>query len=316
MPARDVVVVGASAGGLDSLRSFLSGLPATLAAVVLVVLHIPATDPGLLPGILRRDCLLPVDRPDGPAPLAHGRVMVAPADHHLVVQEDQVRLWSGPPEKGHRPAIDVLFRSAARACGDRVIGVVLSGSLDDGTAGALAITQCGGLVVVQAPADAAFPAMPQSVIDHARVDHVAPAAELGPLVARLCGHAPDRADPDRADPDPVPAVAPEPEADSGPWQRTPPWAAPDQGASTRIRAAVALESALWTAVRGLEEKAALGRRLADQAAQRGDRMSARHFLERAHDVAQSAQLVRQMLTTSEAGAGTVADPERSRSDEQ
>ncbi len=180
---RDIVVIGASAGGVEALRSVLGALPPDYDGTVFVVLHIPPTVPSVLADILGRSTrLVCVSAYDG-APVRPGVVYVAPPDWHLLLDDGRVRLVRGPRENGHRPAVDPLFRSAAEAYGPRVAGVILTGNLDDGTRGLFAIKDRGGLAVVQAPRDALYPGMPKSAVDHVAVDHVLPAAEIGPLLA-------------------------------------------------------------------------------------------------------------------------------------
>jgi two-component system chemotaxis response regulator CheB len=184
-PRRDVIVVGGSAGAVDTLRVMLAGLPRGFDAAVLVVVHVPPSSPGRLAEILQRACALMVGWATGHQPLEMGRVYVAPPDRHLVVKPGRVLLTHAPRENHSRPAIDPLFRSAALAYGPRVIGVVVSGRLDDGTAGLWAVKQRGGLAVVQDPNEAAHPDMPRNALAYTTADHVVTAAELGPLLARL-----------------------------------------------------------------------------------------------------------------------------------
>ena len=181
----DVIAVGASAGGLDPLRRLVSGLPADLPAAVLVVQHAAPTGPSLLGQILDGAGPLPARPAEDGEAIELGRIYVAPPDRHLLVSDGRLRLSRGPRENRARPAIDPLFRSAAVHARSRVVGVVLSGLLDDGAAGLRAVRRCGGLAVVQDPADAAYPDMPQAALAAAGADHVAPADALGPLLARL-----------------------------------------------------------------------------------------------------------------------------------
>jgi two-component system chemotaxis response regulator CheB len=183
---RDIVVVGASAGGVQSLRTLMSGLPADLPAAVFVVLHV-ATGRSILPDILARAGLLPAAHANDGEPIEHGRIYVAPPDRHLVIQEEMVSLADGPKENGHRPAVDPLFRSAAHACGARVIGVVLSGALDDGAAGLHAVKEHGGVALVQDPDDALYDSMPRAAIAHAHPHAVLPALELGRMIGKIAG---------------------------------------------------------------------------------------------------------------------------------
>lgn len=184
-PGHDIVVIGASAGGLAALRAMCAALPRDLDAALFVVVHISADFPSELAQILARAGPLPAVAAEDGMAIEHGRLLVAPPDHHLLVEPGRVVVVRGPRENRHRPAIDPLFRSAAWAYGPRVVGVVLSGGLDDGTAGLWAIKSCGGTTVVQDPADAAQPDMPANALMHNRIDHRLPAAEIAPLLARL-----------------------------------------------------------------------------------------------------------------------------------
>ncbi len=180
-----VVAIGTSAGGLEALRTLLGTLPAEFPAPVCVVMHMAAESPGVLPAILDRSTALEVRyAADGEA-LRAGRVYIAPPDRHLLVEPGRVRVAAGPRENRFRPAIDPLFRSVAQVFGPGAVGVLLTGSLDDGTSGIDVIKRLGGVAVVQDPADALFPEMPQSAIEHVAVDHIVLLAEMGSLLVEL-----------------------------------------------------------------------------------------------------------------------------------
>lgn len=181
----DIIAIGASAGGVEALTKLVRGLPKDLPAAVFVVVHIPASGTSLLPQILSAQGTLPaVQAVDGQA-VEPGRIYLAPPDHHLLLEDSRMRCRRGPRENRTRPAIDPLFRTAAQAYGPRVAGVVLSGTLQDGTAGLSAIKQAGGVAVVQDPQEALFPSMPESALRRVPVDYVLPVPEISPLLARL-----------------------------------------------------------------------------------------------------------------------------------
>ena len=186
MAGHDIVVVGTSMGGVDVLTQLVRGLPPSLPASLFVVCHFPSGAQSRLPEILSRSGpLLASHAADGEV-FYPGHIYVAPPDRHLLLLPNQrMQLWRGPRENYHRPAIDPLFRSAARHYGRRVIGVVLTGGLDDGTAGLLAVRGSGGIAVVQDPKDAVAASMPQHASQIAGADHVVPAAELAALLAKL-----------------------------------------------------------------------------------------------------------------------------------
>ncbi len=185
MPNRDILVIGASAGGVQAISLVVEGLPADLKAAVFVVTHIAPHGSSAMPAILSRAGRLPAVHPRDGERIEGGRIYVAPPDHHLVIEDGRVRLSRAPTENGHRPAVDVLFRTASHNHGSRVVGVVLTGNLDDGTAGLAAIKRRGGIAVVQDPAEADYPSMPRSAIENVEIDHVLPLAEIGPLLGRL-----------------------------------------------------------------------------------------------------------------------------------
>jgi two-component system chemotaxis response regulator CheB len=332
---RNVIVIGASAGGVEALRALVSRLPADLPAAVLVVLHIPAYGGSVLPAILARAGELPAEHPAPLERLTESRILVAPPDHHLVVDGERVRITRGPNENGHRPAIDVLFRSAARSCGSRVIGVVLSGVLDDGTAGLTAIANRGGVTVVQDPTDATYPGMPLSAMEHLAVDHIAPAAEIGDLLVRLCKEEPPEGDlpvsglmkietdvavldEDAMTHDDRPG---RPSGFSCPDCNGVLWEIHD-GELVRYRCRVGhawsaesllgqqtdqLDGALWMALRGLEEKAALARTMGDRARDRSSPLVARRFDDQADEARRAAALIRSLLEAHVGSAGESGD---------
>jgi len=260
MPFRDIVVVGASAGGVEALAALVRRLPSDLPAAMFVVLHLSPEHKSVLPQILSSAGPLTAKHARNGETILPNRIYVARPDHHLLVHEDHVRVVRGPRENGHRPAIDPLFRTAAYTFGARVIGIVLSGALDDGTAGLAAIKGQGGLAIVQDPDDALVDAMPRSALENVDVDHVLSITELGKVLPRLCrvGH----------------AFAPE---------------------TLYTEQRTALEGALWAALRPLEEQAALSRRMAVRARELGHSKSAIRHDERAHAAQTQARKVRDAL---------------------
>jgi two-component system chemotaxis response regulator CheB len=178
---RDIVVIGGSAGAVEAASTIVRGLPPGLPAALAIVIHVHEQSPNVLAKMFERLGTLPAVTVSAEMPLERGRIHVAAADQHLRIEGERIRPWPGPKENQARPAIDTLFRSAA-AFGARVVGVILSGNLDDGSAGLHAIKRAGGLTVVQDPADAAFPCMPSSALAVVDVDHRLPATKIAPLL--------------------------------------------------------------------------------------------------------------------------------------
>ncbi|MBD2073414.1 chemotaxis protein CheB [Phormidium sp. FACHB-592] len=185
MPGHDIIVIGASAGGLKALGTILGALPPNLDATLFIVRHLAADQPSILPQILTDVSFLPASHPTDGETIQTGRVYVAPPDYHLLVNQGLMRVVRGPQENRFRPAIDALFRSAARAYGARVVGVVLTGYLDDGTVGLQAIKQRGGVAIVQDPNEAEYPSMARSALRYVKVDYCLPLAEISDQLVRL-----------------------------------------------------------------------------------------------------------------------------------
>jgi two-component system, chemotaxis family, protein-glutamate methylesterase/glutaminase len=185
MPKHDLIAIGASAGGVSALQELVNGLPADIPAAICVVLHIPAWNVSELPSILSRAGQLQAVHPRDGTRVQRGRIYVAPPDRHMILEDGHIHLSAGPKESRTRPAVNPLFRSAALAYGRRVVGVVLTGMLDDGTAGLWEIKRHGGIAVVQNPADAAHPDMPLSALRNVEVDYSIRLTGIAPLLTKL-----------------------------------------------------------------------------------------------------------------------------------
>ena len=184
MAKHDVIVIGASAGGVEAISRIVGDLPRDIRASIFVVLHI-SRGRSMLPEILTRAGRLPAAHPTDGEPLQYGRIYVGPPDHHIVIVEGAVRIVHTASENGVRPAVDPLFRSAARSYGSRVIGIILTGALDDGTAGVTAIKESGGITVAQDPEEAFAPGMPRSAIASGMIDHVLSLRDIPLLLTAL-----------------------------------------------------------------------------------------------------------------------------------
>ncbi len=185
MAKRNIVVIGASAGGVFALKHLVEALPADFPASIFVVLHVSPNSPSMLPTILSSAGPLPAIHPTDGELIQPGYIYVAPPDHHLLVEHDQIIVKRGPKENRFRPSIDALFRSAAYTYEERVVGVVLTGMLDDGTSGMWSIKRLNGVTIVQKPEDAAYGSMPNSVLDFVDVDYNVPLSDMPALLTRL-----------------------------------------------------------------------------------------------------------------------------------
>ncbi len=195
MIVKRVVVIGASAGGLDAIRVLVSGIPATLPAAICIVIHTSPESPGVLAEILNRSTPLPVLQAYDCQRLEAGHIYVAPPDRHLIIEPGRLRVTKGPREHRFRPAIDPMFRSAAQVFGPNAIGIVLTGNLDDGSAGLWTIKKLGGTAIVQDPSEALFSSMPLEALTHVNVDHVVPLAHIPRLLVELTAALPVEAEP-------------------------------------------------------------------------------------------------------------------------
>jgi two-component system, chemotaxis family, protein-glutamate methylesterase/glutaminase len=185
LPGKDIIVIGASAGGIEAIRTILAGLPDDFPGSLFIVVHTAPDSPAVLDTIFGNAGLLPAVRIGDGERIVPGRIYVARPDHHLIIEPGRVCLTRGPKENRFRPAVDPLFRSAAQTYGPRVVGVILTGGLDDGTSGLWAVKRLGGTAVVQDPREAWAPSMPQSALNHVEVDYVVSIGEIAPLLTRL-----------------------------------------------------------------------------------------------------------------------------------
>jgi two-component system chemotaxis response regulator CheB len=185
MKTRDIIVVGASAGGVEALTALVRQLPKDFAGSIFVVLHIPPYSESRLPEILSKAGPLEAIHPKDGQDIEPGMIYVAPSDHHMLIEKNKVIIKKGPKENRFRPSIDALFRSAAYSYGNRVIGIVLSGMLDDGTSGLWSIKRMGGMAIVQNPKDALQSQMPENVLEYVEADYTLNAADMGPFLAGM-----------------------------------------------------------------------------------------------------------------------------------
>ncbi len=341
MRPRDVVVIGGSAGAISSLMRIVGGLPSTLPASVFVVIHLSPNSPGMLASVLSDSGPLRASTPVDREPIRHGRIYVAVPDHHLLIEDGSVRVVRGPRENRHRPAIDPLFRTAARTYGSRVLGVILSGLQDDGAAGLYAVQQRGGVTIAQAPEDAEWRDMPSHAIEYGHPHYILPAADIarvlvrcaqgyeaevgmrrktttakkskGKLSGRTIASVPALSKPETNEHvaycdegEGIPSVFACPECHGILWELK-------DEKMVRFRCRIghsygteslneelsaASETALWAAVRALEEKAALSRRVAE--GMKKELRSSSRLLEQASADAANAHLIRDMIFRQDA----------------
>jgi two-component system chemotaxis response regulator CheB len=325
MPKHDIIVIGASAGGVEAFMELAGALPQNFPAAVFMVLHTPPDGLSQLPDVLARSGPLYVAYAKDGEKIQSGRIYVAPPDNHMLIKPGLIRIIPGPRENRARPAIDPLFRTAAQAYRDRVVGVVLSGLLSDGTNGLKTIKMYGGVTVVQAPEDAQYAGMPLSAIGNVAVDHILPVSEIGPLLTVLTNSGtsgnrnPSQGTYENVDPDPLELAMEEklrdrmqgkptsltcPECGGVMWE-----VAGGNGNEFRCHVGHAysldnldaghssmLEDALWSAVRALHEKEEIANRLAARMKEHSSRTSVPYYEKKAREAKQHAALIRKILT--------------------
>ena len=328
MLKHDIIVVGASAGGLEAMKKLLAQLPDNFPGTLFIVWHVSPESPSILPQILDRVCPLPVTHAIGFEASQPGRIYVAPPDHHLVVEPGYVRVTRGPKENRFRPSVDVLFRSAALAYGPRVIGVILTGSLDDGAAGLYAVKERGGIGIVQDPFEALYPSMPISAMKAVAVDHCVSIRDMGSLLVRLTNEAVEEeaVNPPSDQMELEVRVARQDNAfEEGIMNLgTPsPYTCPEchgtllrlkEGNLIRFRCHTGhafsvdsllvevtkgIEDALWNTIRAIEESELLMRHMAGHLRESNDSDTAEHFLQKAEEAKRRAELVRQAVMNHE-----------------
>ena len=185
MVKRDIIVIGASAGGVHALIDLMKRLPIDFGGSIFIVVHLPSDHKSYLPQILTRQTKMRALHPDDGSKIEPLTIYIAPPDHHLLLEKGHTLVKRGPKENRFRPSINALFRSAAYEYGPRVIGVILSGLMDDGAAGMWTIKRFGGTTIIQDPADAIHPGMPESVIQHVEIDYQLRVEEMGPILGEL-----------------------------------------------------------------------------------------------------------------------------------
>ena len=266
MANRDIVVIGASAGGMEALQKLVSRLPAGLPASLFVVWHLSPGVKSILPSILTKAGALPAVHPQDGDRIEPGRIYVAPNDHHMLLENGYIRVARGPKENRFRPAVDPLFRSAAYVYGPRVIGVVLTGALDDGTAGLWTIKLRGGTAIVQEPEEALIRGMPLNALDNVAVDYRLPVAEIGELLPSLV-----------REPAGEPAALPQAEAEKTMHELR---IAKEREA---LKENMSIEAGLWDAVRAADETVMLLNQLGEEFAKAGNTAAAEKCFDKARE---------------------------------
>lgn len=327
---RNIIVIGASAGGFDVLKQLVAALPATLDATIFIVWHMSPDVMGILPQVLNQQQTLLATNAVDNEPIKNNHIYVAPPDKHLLLEKGVVRVTRGPKENRFRPAVDPLFRSAAESYGPRVIGLILSGALDDGTAGLWTIKSRGGIAIVQEPAEALVPSMPESALAAVAVDYRVSIAEMAPLLVKLTAETVETTnemtmEEQRKTEIETRIAAQHPALRQGVLSlgKLTPYTCPDchgvllaitDGDIIRYRCHTGhahsadsllatiteqIEDTLWSAIRGVEESILLLNNLGDHYAEKNQPKLAGMYFQKAREAENRAELVRQTVFTHE-----------------
>lgn len=330
MKRRNIIVIGASAGGFGALQQLVAGLPSNLDVSIFIVWHMAPDVRGILPQVLNKFHKLHADHAVDGEPILPGRMYIAPPDRHLLLEKGVVRVTRGPKENRFRPAVDPLFRSAAYEYGSQVIGIILSGALDDGTAGLWTVKSRGGIAIVQDPEDAEVASMPENAAGAVDIDYAVKAADMGVLLERLCNEpineSNETAMNDIQKMEVEIAIALQGNAlERGVMNlgALSPYTCPEchgvltalqEGNRVRFRCHTGhafsadsllatitekIEDSLWSAIRGVEESIILMNHMGDHFAESNDPKLAATYFKKAKEAENRIQLVRQAILTHE-----------------
>lgn len=321
MAKRDIIVIGASAGGIEALSRLFENLPKNTPASIFVVQHITPHGPDALPMILSNTTEMDVKNAEDGEKFERGVIYLAPPDNHLMIANGKLSVARGPKENLHRPSVDALFRSAAYAHGGRVISVILTGNMDDGSSGVWAVKACGGVCVAQDPGDAMYPDMPLNAIRYGNIDYVEPLNQIAPLLLRLLeGDAPEARNPDTpAEEVPVWEAAMKGRSDVTQFGAPSYFTCPScsgtlwefhEGDLVRYRCRTghafslqsmvaeqdeALERALWIAIRTLDEKVDLMNRIATRSRESNAKSVTANIERQRKEASDTAKILRDLV---------------------
>lgn len=329
METRNIIVIGASAGGFEALKKLVAGLPPDFQASLFIVWHMAPDVRGVLPQVLSKLGALPAEHAVDKEPIVPNRIYVAQPNFHLLVERDRVRVTKGPKENRFRPAVDPLFRSAAYAYGARVIGIILSGALDDGTSGLWTIKHLGGTAIVQDPRDAEIPSMPENAMREVDVDYVVPVSEMADLLVRLVEQTPEIAEVPMKENEQtefeIRTAAEDSAFETGimKFGSLTPFTCPDchgvlfelkDGKRSRFRCHTGhafssdsllttvtenIEDSLWNAIRGIEESVMLLNHMGEHFANLNQTHLAALYFKKAHEALDRVEILRQAVMNHE-----------------